>query len=155
MTKKGHLWLYSMPRLVYMKAKKLNHPTKKQRKLWLNQIFIYSKGNIFLYGSAALEYVCHRYLLLIPWRARIWEDGLFYWLRTHFWLRQAAAPTPIRAQPRGLLAEIDGPTRRPLLRLTLMRCVLNGITAFKGADGGGAQCAPVESALVLNADSNE
>ncbi|KAF3695780.1 Eosinophil peroxidase [Channa argus] len=34
-----------------------------------------------------------------------------------------------------LLAEIDGPTRRRLLRLTLMRCLLSGITAFKGADG--------------------
>lgn len=67
------------------------------------------------------------------------------------------APTPIRAQlcPM-LLLEIDGPTRRPLLELTLMRCLLSGITAaLKGADAGGAECAPVESALVLNFTSNE
>lgn len=30
-------------------------------------------------------------------------------------------------------AQIDGPTRRPLLPLTLMRYLLRGITAFKGS----------------------
>ncbi|KAG7490146.1 hypothetical protein JOB18_029168 [Solea senegalensis] len=54
---------------------------------------------------------------------------------------QAALQTPIRAQRRPLQAEIDGATRRPLLPLTLMRCLLSGITAFKGADGEAAQCA--------------
>lgn len=75
--------------------------------------------------------------------------------RTHFGHCQAALQTPIRVQRRRLLAEIDGPTRRPLLLLTLMRCVLSGITAFKGADGRAAECVPVESALVLNVDLNE
>ena len=102
-----------------------------------------------------LEIVDNCHCSLIPWLVRIWDDSQMYWLRTHFWLCQAAAQTPIRAQPCRLLEEIDEPTRRPLLLLTLMRCVLSGITAFKAADGGAAEYSPVESALVLNADLNE
>lgn len=62
-----------------------------------------------------------------------------YWLKTNFGRSQAGVQTPIRAQSSRLLAEIDGPTRRPLLPLTLMRYLLSWTAAFKGADGAGEE----------------
>lgn len=53
-----------------------------------------------------------------------------------------------RSPPRRGLAEIDGPSRRPLLLQTLMRCVLSGISASRGADGRAAV-----TALRFNSDS--